>query len=274
MTSDIMIRSAANPRIKLARKLQRRRGRHQHGLLLVEGLRLVRDAWAAGVRPVTLFVAPEQLAGNDVASALIDAMTRAGVEVLSCTVQVFAELAETVTPQGIAAMVPLPALPIVQPADLLLILDRVRDPGNAGTLVRTAEAVGVHAVLFGPETVDPFNDKVVRAGMGAHFRVPIRVCDTWDAVTAWLPADMPLYLAEADATLDYAAVAWRDAAALVIGGEADGAGEAARAVATPIAIPMLGRTESLNAAVAGSAILFEAARQRRLAAAGPAVAAR
>lgn len=274
MTTGLVISSSANPRIKAARKLQRRRSRHEQGRLLVEGVRLVRDAWQAGAQVETVFYVAEQIAANPAAGEVLHALQQQRVEVLACTPQVFADLAETVTPQGLAAVVALPQLPTPVARDLILILDRVRDPGNAGTLLRCAEAAGVALVVFGPETVDPFNEKVVRAGMGAHFRVPLRVAETWDAVTAQLLPEQALYLAEAGAALDYAEVDWCVPAALIVGGEAAGAGAAARLTATPITIPMAGRVESLNAGVAGSVILMEAARQRRLAAKAAAPAAR
>jgi TrmH family RNA methyltransferase len=145
---------------------------------------------------------------------------------------------------------------------LILLLDQVREPGNAGALLRSAEAAGADLVIFAPNTVDPFNDKAVRAGMGSHFRLPLQICRTWEQVLGLL-GDIPLYLAEARADLAYDEMDWRRPAGLVVGGEADGASEEARRAATPIAIPMLGDAESLNAAVAGAVILFEAARQRR-----------
>lgn len=274
MSAQPVISSPTNPRIKAAQKLQRKRARYEQGRLVVEGVRLVRDAWEAGARLQTVFYVPEQAAENTAVGELVAVLATAGLELVACTSHVFAQLAETQTPQGIAALVALPELPLPVGCDLLLILDRVRDPGNAGTLLRAAEAAGAGLVIFGPETVDPFNDKVVRAGMGAHFRVPLRVCPTWEAVTALLPPALSLYLAEGAAPVDYADVDWCAPAGLVVGGEAEGAGPAARAVATPIAIPMLGRVESLNAAVAGAVILFEAARQRRMAARLAAVPAR
>jgi TrmH family RNA methyltransferase len=107
----------------------------------------------------------------------------------------------------------------------------------------------------------------VRAGMGAHFRMPLRTCATWTEVEATVEAIMggsaPLYAADAGATLAYDGVDWTKPAVLLIGSEATGISDAARAVATPVSIPMHGPVESLNAAMAGVIILFEAARQRR-----------
>lgn len=274
-----MITSAANPRIKEARKLQRRRYRHEQRRLLLEGVRLVGDALDAGYLPQEVFVAPEMVASNPAALALVDRLAGGGVNVQEVTPAVFALLADTVTPQGIAAVVPLPSLPLpslplpgaalpegAPPAAprLSLILDRVRDPGNAGTLLRSAEAAGADCALFAPETVDPYNDKVVRAAMGAHFRLPLRVCATWQEVVAHLAPDQRLYVAEAAAAQSYEEVDWTQPAALVVGGEAEGASPAGRAAAQALSIPMAGGTESLNAAVAGAVMLFEAARQRRL----------
>ena len=133
-------------------------------------------------------------------------------------------------------------------------------------LLRSAEAAGVDLAIFGPDTVDPFNDKVVRAGMGAHFRLPLQIAGTLPQLQQLLGDAMPLYLADAEGELAYDDVDWRTPAVLVVGGEANGASAAMRARARLIRIPMHGRVESLNAGIAGSIILFEAARQRRAAA--------
>ncbi len=170
------ITSTSNPRVKEARKLQERRHRQASGRLLLEGVRLVGDALQSGAVAEQVFYVAESLQAHPVGQQLLAQLQAAGVECLACTPAVFASLAETVTPQGLAAIVFLPQL--IPPAELTftLILDGVRDPGNAGTLLRSAEAAGVELVLFGPQTVDPYNDKVVRAGMGAHFRLPLRTC--------------------------------------------------------------------------------------------------
>lgn len=257
-----MITSIDNPRIKEARKLQRRRSRHQHNALLLEGVRLVRDALQSGAHVRELYFAPELVADNVDAQHLL-AVAAANVDCLACSAAVLASLTETVTPQGLVAVVTLPHLPLPPVLEFVLILDQVRDPGNAGTLLRTAEAAGVALAIFGPETVDPFNDKVLRAGMGAHFRLPVRICPAWSAIRTLLPPTLSFYLAQAKAALSYDAVQWAQPAALIVGGEAAGASAMAYEVAQPIAIPMQGQVESLNAAMAGTIILFEAARQRR-----------
>ncbi len=263
-SSAPIITSAHNVQVKEARKLNQRRYRHETQRMLIEGLRLVEDAWESSVRPQTVFFDPEIACQHPRVAMLVKRMIEAGIQCLSCTATLFQSLTETVTPQGIAAVVPLPTLPIPTRSSLILVLDRVRDPGNAGTLLRSAEAAGVDLVLIGPETVDPFNEKVVRAAMGSHFRLPLRVCEVWSDVMAYIDVGVPIYLAEGEATTAYDEVDWQHPSLLVVGGEAAGASVEARRVATPIAIPMLGRTESLNAAMAGTIMLFEAARQRRV----------
>lgn len=259
-----IITSTSNNRIKDARKLQKRRERYAQGEVLIEGVRLVRDAWLAGATLRHIFFAPELLPEQTATAALIEELEFAPVELVPCTAAVFATLSETMTPQGIVATVAMPRLEVPTTRTLTLLLDQVRDPGNAGTLLRSAAAVGVDVVLFGPETVDPFNEKVLRAGMGAHFRTPIRVIEGWNEAETWIENDQPLYLADAGGEIEYDAIDWSASGTLVVGGEANGASEWVRQRAIAVVIPMERATESLNAAVAGSVILFEAARQRRL----------
>lgn len=265
---DHTISSPKNSKIQEARKLQRKRRRYETSQLLLEGVRLLQDAVDAGVQPETVFYVPETLATNEVGQALLQQVQRAGITCWACSPAAFAPLAETVTPQGIAAVVPMPRLPAPPHPDLTLILDGVRDPGNAGTLLRSAEAAGVNAVIFAPDTVDPFNDKVLRAAMGAHFRQPVFVCNTWQDVQNLLSPEQALYVAESTASLSYDQVDWRQRSVLIVGSEAVGPSPWAAARAQGVAIPMQGSTESLNAGVAGAVILFEAARQRRANAAG------
>lgn len=260
-----LIASKDNPRIKEARKLAERAGRTARGRFLVEGVRLLADAWQSGARPAVVYVAEDASQRNAALAALLEEVRAAAVPAFVCTSGVMAALTGTVTPQGIVAEMALPVLPLPANLSLVLLLDRLRDPGNAGTLLRATEAAGAGLAIFGPETVDPFNDKVVRAGMGAHFRLPLRGCRTWAEVDALLPPGCALYAADAAGELAYDAVDWRQPAVLVVGGEAEGISPEARARSQLVSIPMQGRAESLNAAMAGTVILFEAVRQRRTA---------
>jgi len=258
-----MITSPRNARIQEARKLHRKRRRQQTGQLLLEGVRLIQDALSAGVQPHQIFYVPDLVESNPLTHQILRQTDSRSVERIACTQSAFGVLAETVTPQGIAAVVPMPHLTPPTAPTLTLLLDGIGDPGNAGTLLRSAEAAGVDHVLFAPHTVDPFNDKVLRAAMGAHFRLPLSTCDSWDEVRQALSPQQRCYVATAAASPPYDEVDWTQPAALLIGSETDGPSPDAHALATPIAIPMHGATESLNAGVAGAVILFEAARQRR-----------
>lgn len=256
------ITSAGNPRIKLARKLQRRRAREQTGLCLLEGVRLVADAWAADAYFDAIFVT-RHLWDQRASLPLLASLERAAAPLFLISQELMAEISETVAPQGIAALCHMPRLSIPTNPWLVLVLDGVGDPGNAGTLLRSAAAAGAERVIFAPETVDPFSPKVLRAGMGAHFRVAVSQAESWDEVVTGLGAGRRLYTADAGARLLYTDVNWRLPSALVVGSESHGPSRAALAASTPVAIPMRAGIESLNAGVAGSVVLFEAARQRR-----------
>ena len=182
------------------------------------------------------------------------------VEMEEVSANVMKSLSETEAPQGILAVVNKTQIPIPESINFVLIPDQFRDPGNLGTLLRTAAAAGVQAVLLPPETTDAFAPKVVRSGMGAHFRLPIHSI-SWEEITEQVK-DLQIYLADMDGQ-----PCWetdlRLPLALIIGSEAEGASEEARKLATnKISIPMTGNVESLNAGVAGSVLMFEVVRQR------------
>jgi TrmH family RNA methyltransferase len=169
-------------------------------------------------------------------------------------------VSDTETSQGIFAVLEFTQIPIPAPLNFALIPDQIRDPGNLGTLLRSAAATGVQAVFLPPETTDAFAPKVVRAGMGAHFRLPIHSV-TWEEIHAHTK-NLQVYLAHMEGTSCWE-TDLRQPLALIIGGEAEGASEESRKLATQkISIPMSGDIESLNAGVAGSVLMFEVLRQR------------
>lgn len=258
--SEPTIHSPHNSTLKYVRSLQSRKTRQLERAFVVEGERAVRDALGTGAAPALLLTRDgERFSTDDIEFRLLSQTRRAVVAPAA-----FDGLTDTVTPQGVLAVFTFPDLPL-PPArsPLYLVLDRVRDPGNLGTLLRSAAGAGVTAVFVTRETVDPFNPKVVRAAMGAHFRVPLRPLS--DAEIALVEAACPLRaVADATVALPYDALDWTQPAALIVGSEATGACEEMRQWATKaVAIPLVAEVESLNAAVAGSIILFEAARQRR-----------
>ncbi|MCX2726088.1 RNA methyltransferase [Thermomicrobium sp. 4228-Ro] len=238
--------------------------RERERAFVVEGPRLIADALSAGARPQMLYYAPSRC--GPLEARIVERVQELGVRLVPISEEVLEYIAETVTPQAVLAVFPMPRLPFRLPERehaLLLLLDRLQDPGNLGTLLRSALGAGAHAVLLMPGTVDPYNPKVVRAAAGAHFRLPIQeltpdgLHEVGRSVVQWVVADPR-------ARLSYDDVDWTAPSLLAIGSEAHGTSEIVERVATHrVAIPLRGGLESLNAAVAGSIILFEAARQRR-----------
>jgi TrmH family RNA methyltransferase len=224
-------------------------------------MRAVRDALESGATPSLLLLRE----GEGELGCWRDLALSARAPTRVVDARLFDRLSDVQTPQGILAVFPFPIFPAAGdgPAPLVLVLDRLRDPGNLGTLLRAAAGAGVNAVYLSPATVDPWNPKVVRAGMGAHFRIPLLPLDseTQESLRERLPRRV---IASATATRPYDAVDWTGPAALVVGGEAEGVSPEMEAWGTEqVGIPLAHDVESLNAAVAGAVILFEAARQRR-----------
>lgn len=256
-----MITSVANEKVKYVRSLYRRRVRYRERHFVIEGVRLVDEALRAGIVPALVFYSEEvdALPGGQ---ELLAKIQKRGSPAFAVSEKVMKALADTVSPQGILAVVPFAELAPPLSPSLGLVVDGLRDPGNLGAILRSANAAGVEQVILARETVDPYNPKVVRGAMGAHFRLPI-VALSWPEIAETL-AGVQVLLADARAKRAYYEVDWTRPSALIIGGEAYGASQEAMELATAtIAIPMHGGAESLNAAVAASIILFEAARQRR-----------
>jgi RNA methyltransferase, TrmH family len=253
-----MITSNQNSRIKLVRAVQgRAKERRDAGAFLAEGVRLVEEALAANW--LFQFVLYDEVM-NERGRSLVENLKSHGVECEMVSTSVMKSLSETETPQGVLAILKEFLLPIPESLNFILIPDQIRDPGNLGTLLRTAAAAGVQAVFIPPETTDAFAPKVVRSGMGTHFHLPIHVL-TWDEIKRHING-LQVYLADMNGKSCWE-TNLRQPLALVIGGEADGASEQARKLSNQkITIPMPGQAESLNAGVAGSVLMFEVVRQR------------
>jgi len=256
-----MITSVHNPKIKWVRALQEgSRARREARAFVVEGIRLVEEAldsgweaqlvlWSAGLPPR--------------GQALVERFIRAGAPVLEVAGHVLRAASDTQTPQGILAVLPMLKPPQKKKVDFILIADGVRDPGNLGAMLRTAAAAGVDEVWLPTGTVDPFAPKVVRAAMGAHFRLPVHAGD-WEQIQAdTQERGLHVYLAAAGRGTAYTQADFRRPLALIVGGEASGAGNRAQKLADGyVHIPMPGEIESLNAAIAAAILLFEIVRQR------------
>ncbi len=255
-----MITSSQNPKLKLIRALTgRAKERREENAFVIEGVRLIEEAVLAGWKfRFVLYSDGLTERGRN----LVNVLTAQGVEVDEVAGDLLQKLSDTETPQGILAVLQFSEIPIPDSLDFILVLDQIRDPGNLGTLLRSAAATGAQAVLLPPETTDAFAPKVLRAGMGAQFRLPVHSM-TWGEIEQMSKsANLQIYLGDV-----HGRSCWetdlRQPLALIIGGEAEGASEEARKL-TPqkISIPMSGNVESLNAGVAGSVLMFEVVRQR------------
>lgn len=254
-----LISSPQNERVKLVRGLQSQaKLRRQSRQFVLEGVRLIRDALDNGARPVFAFYT-EEAAQIQPAKHLVKRLVDIPVPCLAVTDVLMRDMSDTETPQGVLAVFPMPDLAVPDQPGLVVIVDGWRDPGNLGTVMRTAAAAGVDLLVLPPGTVDAFNPKTVRASMGAIFRLPI-VARSWAEIGAQF-SNMAFYLADAAGDVPYDQVDWSRPSVIVIGGEANGFGEAAHDVPhTVINIPMMPGAESLNAGVAAALMIYEARR--------------
>jgi TrmH family RNA methyltransferase len=255
--------TARSSRVVNARKLQRRRDRDKAGRFLAEGPQAVREAVAAGVVEDLFY----DFDADERHSDLIDAAVAAGAYVHPCTDQALAALAETVTPQGLVAVCRFLDQSLPEEATLVAVLHGITDPGNAGTVLRAADAAGADCVVFASDSVDPYNGKCVRSSAGSLFHLPVvRAAETADALDLFPHAQ--ILAAAADGDDLYALDAAGDLEAPTVwlfGSEAHGLDEATAALAhRKVGVPIWGKAESLNLAVAAGVCLYaSAAAQRR-----------
>ena len=259
-----VISSAANPRVKWFKQLRERRGREATGAFLVEGPRAIEQALASGAVPLQVAYGP-RLADENPRLATLLARLPPGLPAFPVVERVLQSIGDTQTTQGIVAAYPIPARApddLPEGVSLVLLLDRISDPGNMGTLLRSAAATGCDAVLLAEGCADPYSPKVVRASAGAIFSVPLAELG-WQAMRRVLERLPNRLAAEARGEKVYYEADLGSPCVILIGNEAAGLSEAALALATAsVRIPIESGVESLNAGVAGSLLLFEARRQR------------
>jgi TrmH family RNA methyltransferase len=249
--------------LSLARDLQRRKARERQGLFVAEGIRSVEELLRSSIRVKGALAGPRLLETPRGAALAGDLATR-GIPLETVSEAEFASAAETDSPQGILAVGTVPGGSL---ADLptsetlrLLILDAVQDPGNAGTIVRTAAALGATATFSLPGTVDLWNAKVVRSGMGAHFHHSC-LTGTWDELDTFRKdRSMEIWAADAGGTA-IGSVAAPPRLGLVVGNEGGGLSSQTRTRADRlVALPIASTVESLNVAVAAGILLYELRR--------------
>jgi TrmH family RNA methyltransferase len=253
-----VVTSLTNPAVKAARALHLRKARAESGLFLAEGLKIVADAVATG-RPPRLILHAAEAADHP----LLQAAAGAARETVQVTPAILAKVSRRDNPQTVLGVFEQVFTPLedIDPAAsaCFVVLEAVRDPGNLGTIVRTADAAGTGAVILVGECCDPFSVEAVRATMGSIFAVPIARASV-EAFLAWRAAwPGSVVGAHLAAATDFRAAAWRAPSLVVMGNEQAGLTPAmAAACDQTVKIPMRGRADSLNLAVATGLMIYQA----------------
>ncbi|GAB2817356.1 RNA methyltransferase [Actinocorallia aurea] len=274
MAGLVELTSVRSPRVKSARRLAKRAFRQQDRRFLAEGPQAVREALAletaSGTGLVELYATAEAASRH---ADLVDLALKANVPVLRVSGEVMAELAQTVTPQGLLAVCAFLDVPLERALSdapkLVTVLSHVRDPGNAGTVLRASDAAGAASVIFTDASVDPYNGKCVRASAGSLFHLPVV---TGPRYTTLIPAlkEAGLTVLAADGAGEHTLDDLADDGSLarptawVFGNEAWGLPEEIRALADDVVrVPIHGKAESLNLATAAAVCLYASARAQR-----------
>lgn len=267
MGQETIITSVQNPRVKAWTQLLEKKGRDKLEQFLIEGVHLVQEALDSRVPVDTIVYAGER--AQELPAELLEQAQEAGIECVAVTDQVLAKCTDTQTPQAIFAVLPKlarePEYLLTQSDDagLVVVIDGIQDPGNLGTIIRSADAVGATGILLGRGTVDLYNPKTVRSTMGSLFHLPIAQGDLMEALPQAAAKGVAIVTTSLQGStscydFDFTQDTW-----FVIGNEGQGVSAAVAALATQhILIPMRGQAESLNAAMAATVVLFEAMRQR------------
>ncbi len=268
MTPDSLITSLQNPRVKQVVKLSKRPARDEAGLLLVEGYRELKRALDNGWKPAALYYCPALFLGHN-EPTLIERCGESGAELCECSEPVFAKMAYRDRPEGLLAVGPqvraaLRDLQMAVPAPLIIVAEAIEKPGNLGTILRSADAAGVNAVIVCDQCTDINNPNVVRASIGTLFALPVVEASSEEALE-WLRARrIQIAAATPHASQEHTEADLTVGTAIIVGSEQYGLSERwMKQADVQVRIPMLGQADSLNVAAATTILLYEAVRQRR-----------
>ncbi len=254
----IEITSASNPRYKTIKSLAQKKERLKRREFTVEGIKSVHDAIKAGAEI-------DRIAVSDTFFKTADFEYPERIHILKMSDQLFNKLCDTETPQGILAVIKMKNLPDFTPdtSKDYIYCDGVKDPGNLGTIIRTADAAGIGGVLLSPGCVDPYNPKTVRSSMGSFFAIDIIRSKGTETLRQLKDSGFSLIGgALTENTVDYRSADYKKPCVLVVGNEGDGISEETLRLCIPVKIPILGSAESLNVSVAAGILLYEIVRNR------------
>ncbi|HLS66079.1 MAG TPA: RNA methyltransferase [Pseudogracilibacillus sp.] len=243
-----MITSVQNERVKQWRKLHKKKERQKEHAFLIEGKHLIEEAQKSGWH-IKEVIVDEQY---EVPTSIVDE------KIFTVTSHVFQSIAQTETPQGIAALVDMKTIERVpQEEELVLLVDGVQDPGNLGTMIRTADAVGCSKVILGDGTVDPYNDKVVRATQGSLFHVPLAQMNLEEAIDQLKKEHFTIWASALERARNFYDVTRTQKMALIVGNEGTGiAPSLLKKADERVTIPIYGKAESLNVSIATGILLY------------------
>jgi TrmH family RNA methyltransferase len=256
-----MITSRKNPRIQQLRLLlSKKTERIQHGFCVAEGIRLVEEAVLSHWNAKYGFYCNPL---DDRAENLLQQIRNSGAEMEEVPADLLQYMSDTKNPQNIIVVFEINQIPAPTSPSFVLVLDALRDPGNMGTILRSAAAAGVDFVLLTNDCVDPLSPKVLRSGMGAQFRLPVKEMKSQHVVEYCANLNLSLFIADSNTNHSFWQENFCNPLALVIGNEANGPSPIFHQInSISIKIPMPGDFESLNAAVAAGILLFEIVHQR------------
>lgn len=263
------VTSFSNATIKRVRSLAQKKHRQAEGLFMAEGLRVAQEAVDAGYVPKILIFA-EGTAGHCVTAGLIAATEEAGGDAVEVSRDILHKVTGKDNPQAAVGVFPLLGTALARldrtASDIWIVCERLKDPGNLGTILRTADAVGAGGVILLDESCDPFSVEAVRASMGAVFTVPVAQAAGPDFL-AWLRSGPAMLVGTSlAASEDYQAVRYVPPTFVFMGNEQSGLPRAYEAACDALVkIPMLGKADSLNVAVSCAVMLYEVLNQRRAA---------
>lgn len=263
-----MITSAQNPVIKEIKALGNKKFREDKALYFIEGIRFVEEAIKERAEVDKILVS-ERLEHNKGGKEILEKVQSEGYNTFLLPEKLFKEISDTESPQGILAVLKNrqgSLNDILGEKNNLLILESLQDPGNMGTIIRTADAAGITAIIVSKGCVDIYNPKVLRSTMGSIFRVPVHVSgDLIQTIGTVKSRGIKVYAAHLRGEVNYFDADLRENTAVIIGNEANGLSDAAADASNMLLkIPMSGRAESLNASVAASILMYETVRQRMM----------
>lgn len=259
----MFIESKENNLFKNTKKLKERKNRNKSSKYIIEGFRLVQEAFKANVDVDYLIVTEDAL--DKIDQFLLDYITEE-MKIYKISDNLFKELISTENPQGILAVINMNVMPLQVNGSFYLLCDKLQDPGNLGTIIRTSHAAGVQGIILTKGTVDIYNEKTIRSTMGSIFYIPIHYDDDNLSLVKNLKEDgFNLVVTALDTDKDFFEEDLRGKIILTVGNEGNGVSKEVLDLAdTKVKIPMPGNAESLNVAIATSVIMYEKVRQDRL----------